>query len=210
MDRLENASQSRRSGSEIVRFRVVARALAVCVVILLCVLYAFSRSAGILVLNRPKPADVILVMNTDPYRDDLYYYRAAGFLANHYGKYLVLPADATGDPGHTEADEARAFVQQTAGAMRDHVFVCPVRADEFHALDKCLDRFHARKVLMVAPAPESRRCFMRYKAHLPQYSWSVAAVEAPAVFEDHWWSNRRWAKAYIEGLQHLIYAELSH
>ena len=210
MARLETASQSAPSGHEIIRFRVVARVLAVSVVILLCVLYAFSRSAGILVLNRPTPADVILVINTNKYRDDLYYYRASGFLANHYGKYVLLPADATGYPGQTEADAARAFIEQTAGAMRDHIVVCPVGADEFQALNKCLDRFHAHKVLMVAPAPESRRCFMRYKTHLPQYSWSVAAVEAPAVFEEHWWSNRRWAKAYMEGLQHLIYAEVQH
>lgn len=92
--------------------------------------------------------------------------------------------------------------------MRDKTIVCPEGADEFEGLGKCLDRFHARSVLMVVPAPESRRCFLRYKEHLPQYSWSVAAVEAPTVFGERWWSNRRWAKAYVEGLQHLVYAEL--
>lgn len=197
-----------RSNAARSRLGTLAKVLSVLSVILVCALLALAHSASILVVNHPKPADVIVVATTEGYYDDVYYYNAKRLLEARYGDVLLLPADGSGDPGHTEADQARAFVAQTAGAMRGKIFVCPVGDDEFQGLRQCLERLHARKVLMVAPAPESRRCFITYKDHLPQYSWSVAAVEAPKAFGKRWWSNRRWAKAYVEGLQRLIYAEV--
>jgi hypothetical protein len=202
MDCIAATAFLRRCISHAQRHRRLALVLPAFVVAVVGVTIALPHSAGIVVLNRPKPADVIIVAVTDPYYDDLYYQRAVQLLARNYGKYVLLPADATGDP--SEATEARAFIDRTAGAQRPRVLVCPEGTDEFQSLGKCLDRLHARTVLMVAPAPVSRSSLMLYKDRLPGYSWSIAAVSDPAAFGNRWWSNRQWAKAYVEGLQRLV------
>ncbi|MGH9642321.1 MAG: hypothetical protein ACRD3Q_07825, partial [Terriglobales bacterium] len=168
-------------------------------------------TAGMVVLNRPHAADVIVVaLAPGRYHTDLYYYRAVQMLSRSYGDHLLFPADATGDPGHTEADEARRFIQTTGGQLVSKISVCPEGPDEFQSLDRCLTRLNAHTVLMIAPASESRCSLMLYKDRLPNYSWSVAAVTDPAIFGSRWWSNRRWAKTYVEGLQRLIYTSLRH
>ncbi len=167
---------------------------------------SLPRTASVLVLNHPRRADAIVVATGDVYRDDLYYRNALHLLHSNYGRHLLLPADASGQHPDTEADEAENFIETTAGTQRESVSVCPENNDEYGSVDKCLGVLHAHTVLLVTPAVESRRLLMLYERHLPEYSWYVAAVPDPSVFGDRWWSNRQWAKAYVENVQRLIYS----
>lgn len=200
-DRDQSAREGQRRSRRIVAVLLFAAMVASGII-------ALRQSARIIVLNRPRPADVILIVTSDPYSDDLYYRRALQLLGQHYGQSVLLPADATGTPGQTEADEARSFIDATAGAQRGRVAVCPEGDDEYRSVDACLNRLHARTVLMVAPAPESRRSFLLYQDHLPNYSWYVAAIADPTTFGTRWWSNRQWAKSYVESLQRLVIASV--
>ena len=199
-------SRSDNSTAHVLKRRHKWAAVAVLFVLLVLLgIVALPESARLVVLNYRKPADVIVITVSNPYADDLYYWRALRLLDNHYGKYVVLPADASGTAGETEADEARTFIDATAGPHRARVSVCPETDEQFRSLDTCLARLHARTVLMVAPAPESRRSFRLYRKRLPQYSWYVAAIPDPAMFENKWWSNRQWAKSYVDSLQRLVF-----
>ena len=204
MDRLSGGTLLRRIRSSHFARRALILASIVAIALVSAVV-ALPYTSRIVVVNDRTAADVVLVVAVKPYRDDIYYFRALGLLGQHYGRHLLFPADASGDAGRTEADEAQTFIATTAGAQRGNASVCPVQDDEYQAVRSCLEALHARTVLMVVPAPESRRVLMLYREHLPNYVWHVAAVTDPSKFGTRWWSNREWAKGYVEGLQRLIY-----
>src|SRR3954452_25515082 len=93
-------------------------------IFLLVLLVAFGAAAGwFLIRDNAQKSDAIVVL--DGGAGDARYLKGLELLRNGYGKVLFL--DARIDErryGHTPADNAAAFIKDTAGDLGDRVRVC--------------------------------------------------------------------------------------
>jgi len=171
------------------RLRVAVGATAV------LLLMGFALTAGtILVVDDPKPSDLILVLagETD-HRPAL----AVELLRRGYGKRVLIdvPVDVKIFE-FSELDLAQRYIHD----LPDSAFVniCPIRSlstrDETHDVEKCLTPQDGSRILIVTSDFHTRRALGIFRHELRGQSFSIAASHDPREFGEHWWTHRQWAK----------------
>ncbi len=170
------------------------------------------RCGDMLVLNHPEKSDAIVTLAGDA--NDVRYWRGMQLMREGYARDLLLDASADLKRyGETAAASAQRFVNSSAGELAGRVYVCPVwgdsTAEETKHVNACLQKLHARSVVLVTSDYHTRRAFRMFRRRLPQYRWSVAAAQDPYFFGTHWWQRREWAKTTLMEWQKLIWYKLA-
>jgi hypothetical protein len=162
------------------------------------------QSGRWLIVNEPHPSDLILVMAGD--EDDRNYWTALELLRSGFGKSMLLEVDNSVEPdGTTEIPVAQHFVETTAADLLPDVRVCSsLNPDEIAYLRTCLQQLPVRSILIVMDEEYTRETLERYRRSLPEYAWSIAAVNHPGQFGQRWWKHRRWTKRYVEAWQSFL------
>jgi len=153
-----------------------------------------AMSGRLLVVNDPRPADIIVVLagETD-YRPA----RALELLSQHYAPRMLLdvPADAK-IYKPTMLEIAHDYVQQLP--QKDSVIICPITGlstkTEARNVVNCLARWNVHSVLLVTSDYHTRRALSIFKHELPGVQWSAASTTDPQQFGTRWWQHRQWAK----------------
>jgi hypothetical protein len=182
------------------RVRLLAGALLGCLLVA-----AAARAGGFLVVDAPRPSDVILVLagETDR-RPEL----ALQLLAQGYGRRIVLdvPADAK-IYEFTQLDLARKYVQDMPQAAS--VSICPIEGlstkDESKEAEKCIAREGGKSVLIVTSDFHTRRAVGVFRREIPGHEYSVAAARDETQFGVRWWTHRQWAKTFANEWLRLIW-----
>lgn len=178
---------------------------------LICVcaagLAAALRHAGdYLVIDEPKPSDVIVVLDGD---DGSRLPRAIELLQSGVAPELILDADAQHRwLGRTEADEKLLEIA-SLGDVAGRVRVCPIEAastaGESKAFSKCIRHLPIHRILIVTSAYHSRRALATFSRALPQYQWSVASSKNAEKFGTEWWTRGTWASTTFHEWEKLIW-----
>jgi uncharacterized SAM-binding protein YcdF (DUF218 family) len=177
-----------------------------------CILIWFLEPGSQLIANHPAKADAIVVLAGS--EADSRYWRGMELLRAGYADHLFLDAVTGVTFGHSLVELARAFVARTAGPNAAQVSVCPVDGDstkdEAPQVELCLRALQPapHSVLLVTDDYHTRRALSIFRNRLPQYRWTAAAAENPALFGTPWWKNREWAKTYVTESQKLLWWEL--
>ena len=190
------------------RIRPTAVAITVLVAIGLLVI-AFRNSGRFLVVDNRQKSDAILITQGDSL--DASYWLGLRLLKDGYGRVLFL--DARTDRmffGRSQAQLAAEFITKTAANLPGQVRVCPIKsdttADEVYEAGNCLSG--NTSVLLLVSDFHSRRSLEIFSRLLPHYHWSIAPVEDPLRFGDHWWRRREWIRTALVEWQHLLWWEL--
>lgn len=179
------------------------------VILVLAGVFCLLRSGRYLVINQPERSDVIVVLAGD--HDDHRYWGALELLRAGYGQKMVV--DATSDLmyGQTYAEHASAFVRRSAGSNQSQISVCTITNDspvqEASDIRNCLALLHPapQSALVVTSDFHTRRALSIMRSRLPQYRWSVAAVNDSTIFGQPWWRNREWAKVALYEWEKLVW-----
>jgi len=169
-------------------------------------LLAFS--GRILVVNRPRPADVIIVLAGET---ELRPQRGLELLRSGYASQLILDVPANTKMFRwSELDLAQQYVQQLPEASR--ISVCPISGrstkDEVPDVTRCMKGSGARTVLLVTSDYHTRRALSIFGKSLPAYRYEIAAASDPRDFGAQWWRHREWAKTALDEWLKLIWWEL--
>ena len=163
-------------------------------------LWAARASGEYLRVDEPAASDVIVVLAGG--RTDLRYFKALQLKRSGLGDLVLVDASTTFVKyGRSEAEWSQRFIEETAADLAPRVHVCPLQATstaaETRFVGRCLEPTGARRVLLVTDAYHTRRALTIFRTLLPQYQWSVAAVDNPEVYGVRWWQRREWAKTYL-------------
>ncbi|HUO24193.1 MAG TPA: ElyC/SanA/YdcF family protein [Candidatus Aquilonibacter sp.] len=172
-------------------------------------LLLFAVEAGeILIVNRPRPSDVILVLAGETeYRPE----RALQLLQQGYGHQVVIDVpEGVKIYEFDQTDLAKRYVLSLPQAAA--VSICPITGlstkAETKDAAKCLAATGARSVLIVTADFHTLRALDIFQRELPQYRYSIAAVENNQQFGAHWWTHRQWAKTLVDEWMRLIWWKL--
>ena len=176
------------------------------VMTLMVLIFVFARSSGgILVVDNPERADVILVLAGETDRRPE---RALELLSQGFGTHLIIdvPAEAR-IYGSSQVQLAERYVQNLA--QHDRVSICPIEGlstkEESRDARNCLEKQHASRVLIVTSDFHTRRALSVFRREIPAFSFSTAAAYDDAQFGTHWWTHRQWAKTCFEEWLRLIW-----
>jgi uncharacterized SAM-binding protein YcdF (DUF218 family) len=175
-------------------------------------LFAILRSGDYLAVNHPERSDVIVVLAGD--HNDLRYWHALELLREGYGQQMVVDASADRIYGRTYAQHAADFVTQSAGDEKSRTRICAITNDstvqEASDIRTCLAQMNPapQSALLVTSDFHTRRALSILRSRLPQYRWSVAAVNDTAIFGQPWWRHREWTKTWLYEWEKLVWWRL--
>ena len=167
------------------------------VVALLSVLLVitFAMNAGrILVVDDPRPADMILVLAGET---DHRPARALELLHQGYGHSVLIdvPADVK-IYDVAQLDLAEKYVRSLPDSASVHL--CPVHGfstrEETLDVRKCLAGQDGTRILIVTSDFHTRRALSIFRHQFRDKSFSIAASHEPTEFGTRWWTHRQWAK----------------
>lgn len=166
-----------------------------------------ARAGTFLVVDRPEPADVILVLAGETDRRPT---RALQLLDQGYGRRVVLNVPAQAKVYEfTQLELAQKYVQGLPQAAA--ISICPIEGlstrDESHDAEKCLEREASKSVLIVTSDFHTRRALNIFRHELHGRTFSVAAARDGAQFGTQWWTHRQWAKTCFEEWLRLLWWE---
>jgi hypothetical protein len=172
----------------------------------LLLLAGFAVNAGrILVVDKPEPSDVIVVLAGETDRRPA---RALQLLNEGYATEMMIDVPAAARLfSFTETELAQRYVQSLpqAGQIR----VCPIvglsTKDEAKDIDRCLAGRKSDRVLIVTSDFHTRRARAILRHELPGKQWSVAAAYDDTQFGTRWWSHRQWAKTCLDEWLRLLW-----
>src|SRR5579863_1209872 len=164
-----------------------------------------ARAATFLVVDAPRPADVIVVLAGETDRRPA---RALELLEQGYAHRVLIdvPAEAR-IYTFTQLELAQKYVQGLPQAAA--VGVCPIEGlstkAETHDVEKCLGRENSTNVLIVTSDFHTRRALSIFRQQLPGRKFSVAASHDSAQFGTRWWTHRQWAKTLVDEWLRLLW-----
>jgi len=173
----------------------------------LLLLAALAGSGRFLVINRPGPADVIVVLAGEAEQRPE---QGLELLRKGYAPRLLMDV-----PGNTriyqwnQLELAQRYVQQLPEAAA--ITLCPIIATstkgEVRDMERCLENIDAHTILLVTSEYHSRRALSTFGTLLPRYRYEVVPVADPRAFGVNWWQHREWAKTALEEWGKLIWWE---
>jgi len=174
------------------------------VLAVLLILFA-TQAGGFLVVDAPRPSDVIVVLAGETDRRPA---RALELLQQGYGKRVLIDVPAESRVyTFTQLDLAQKYVQSLPQAAA--VSVCPIvglsTKAETQDVEKCLTRMNAGTVLIVTSEFHTRRALSIFRRELRGRTFSVAAAYDSAQFGAHWWARRQWAKTVVDEWLRLLW-----
>jgi hypothetical protein len=182
---------------------LIAVALLLCLAVL-----AAAKAGGFLVLEDPRPSDVILVLagETDKRPE-----RALQLLAQGYGRRIVMDVPAeTKIYDFTQMQLAQQYVEHLPQPAL--VTVCPIvglsTKDESKDAEKCLEHAGARTVLLVTSDFHTRRALSVFQREIRGHDYSVAGSHDAEQFGERWWTHRQWAKTFVNEWTRLLWWKL--
>ena len=175
--------------------RTVFGTVAVAVVLVV----VFAANAGrMLVIDDPKPSDVIVVLagETD-HRPS----HALELLAQGYAHRMLIdvPDDAK-IYDSTQIQLAEKYIRGLPQAAE--VGICPIvglsTRDESHDVEQCLTHEQGTRILLVTSEFHTRRSLSTFRQELRGKIFSVAAARDDTQFGTRWWARRQWAKTCLD------------
>jgi hypothetical protein len=175
-------------------------------ILLIALIFSLCAKAGsFLIIDRPRPSDVILVLAGETNRRPL---RALQLFSQGYGRHIVLdvPINAT-IYEFTQIQLAQQYIHDLP--QNASVSVCAIEGLSTKAESKdaanCLARQGAKSVLLVTSDFHTRRALSIFRRELPQYTYSVAAARDDEQFGTRWWQHRQWAKTFVDEWLRLLW-----
>jgi hypothetical protein len=164
-----------------------------------------AKAADVLVVDAPRPSDIILVLAGETEKRPE---RAIELLQQGYGRKIVIdvPEDAK-IYQYTELELAESYIQHLPEAAA--ISICPIvglstKAESKDA-EKCLAGSGAKRVLIVTADFHTRRAGEIFRREVPQYEYSTAAVPNSGQFGGRWWTHRQWAKTLVDEWMRVIW-----
>jgi DUF218 domain len=174
--------------------------------VLAVLLIAFVAQAGkALVVDAPERSDVILVLAGETDRRPAL---ALELLDRGYGKAVIIDVPSAARLYRfSQVELAQEYIQSLP--QKNSIRVCPIvglsTRDESHDAEKCLEGLESRRVLIVTSDFHTRRALEIFRHELRDRSFSVAASYDAAEFGTRWWTNRQWAKTFLNEWLRLIW-----
>jgi DUF218 domain-containing protein len=164
-----------------------------------------AKAARFLVVDAPRPSDVIVVLAGETDRRPA---RALELLQQGYGKRVLIDVPAESNIyTFTQLDLAQKYVQSLPQAAA--VSVCPIvglsTKAETQDVEKCLTRMNAGTVLIVTSEFHTRRALSIFRRELRGRTFAMAAAYDSAQFGTHWWTHRQWAKTVVDEWLRLLW-----
>jgi DUF218 domain-containing protein len=175
-------------------------------IMLVVLLFVFALNAGtILVVDKPERADVILVLAGETDRRPA---RALQLLSQGYGGRVVIDVPAAARIyDMSQVEVAEKYVQKLG--QHNFVSICPIEGlstkDESREAEKCIEKQHATRVLIVTSDFHTRRALSIFRHQIPSWTFSTAAAYDETQFGTRWWMHRQWAKTCFEEWLRLIW-----
>jgi uncharacterized SAM-binding protein YcdF (DUF218 family) len=171
----------------------------------IAVIVVFRHAGSFLVVNDPKPADLIVVLGGG--NNDLRYWNGVRLMQEGYAHHLMLDVFAKGETfGNADIDLAQAFVNRTTPGQST---VCPCQEnstyDEARYLADCLAGSGVKSILVITSEYHTRRASEILHKRLPQYQFSFYAAPDPYYFGERWWTHREWAKTTLAEWQRYVW-----
>jgi hypothetical protein len=166
-----------------------------------------AKAGNFLIVDAPRPSDVILVLAGETDRRPE---RALELLGQGFGRRVVMDVPTNGKLFEfTEIQLAEKYVHDLPqGAL---VSVCPIDGlstqEESKDAEKCLAREGGKSVLIVTSDFHTRRALSVFRRELPKHDYSVAAARNQQQFGARWWTHRQWAKVFVDEWLRLIWWE---
>jgi hypothetical protein len=166
-----------------------------------------AKAGSFLVVDAPRPCDVILVLAGETDRRPE---RALQLLAQGYGRRVVLDVPTNAKLYEfTEIQLAQKYIQDLPQGAA--VSVCPIDGlstrDESKDAEKCLARDGGKSVLIVTSDFHTRRALDIFQREVPGHEYSVAAARDGEQFGARWWTHRQWSKTFLNEWLRLIWWE---
>jgi hypothetical protein len=176
-------------------------------ILLLIVVALASQAARFLVVNDPQKSNAIVVLAGDT---NLRPARALELLRQGMAPRAFLDVQARDQIFDQRlTDLAQKYASSLPEANR--VSVCPITGLSTNAesddVNRCLQAARVHRVLIVTSEFHTRRALTIFRHRLPQYQFSVAAVNDPTEFGIAWWTHREWAKVTLDEWMKLIWWE---
>ena len=167
-----------------------------------------ANSARFLVIDQPRPADVIVVLAGETDKRPA---RGLDLLRRKFAARMILdvPADAKLFQW-TELDLAQLYVQALPEAAS--IAICPIYGlstkAETQDVSRCLKDHPTHNVLIVTSDYHTRRALSTFTKEIPGYNYSIAAAYNPQQFGTQWWRHREWAKTALNEEVRLAWWEI--
>jgi uncharacterized SAM-binding protein YcdF (DUF218 family) len=164
-----------------------------------------TKAGSFLVVDEPRPADVILVLAGETYHRPE---RALQLLAQGFGRRIVMDVPTNSKIYEfTQIQLAERYVQDLPRATA--ISLCPIEGlstrDEAKDVAKCLAHGADERVLIVTSDFHTRRALSILRREIPGHEYSVAASRDEEQFGVRWWAHRQWAKTFIDEWLRLIW-----
>lgn len=171
--------------------------LAVAVALVLVVVFA-ANAGRMLVIDDPKPSDVIVVLAGETDHRPAH---ALELLEQGLGRRVLI--DVPGDAkiyDSTLIQLAEKYIRGLPHAPE--VGICPIMGlstrDESHDVEQCLTHEQGTRILLVTSEFHTRRSLSTFRHELRGKSFSVAAARDATQFGTRWWLHRQWAKTCLD------------
>lgn len=179
--------------------RFLAWTLLIVLVLALC-----AKAGSFLIIDQPRPSDVILVLAGETNRR---LQRALQLLSQGYGRHIVLDVPNATIYEFTEIQLAQQYIRDLPQGAS--VSICAIKGLSTKAESKdaenCLASEKAKSVLIVTSDFHTRRALSVFRRELPQYTYSVAAARDDEQFGANWWQHRQWAKTFVDEWLRLLW-----
>ena len=165
----------------------------------LVLVVVFAANAGrMLVIDDPKPSDVIVVLAGETDHRPTH---ALELLEQGFGRRVLI--DVPGDAKIYDSTQIQLAEKYIRGLPQaSEVGICPIMAlstrDESHDVEQCLTHEQGTRVLLVTSAFHTRRSLSTFRHELRGKSFSVAAARDATQFGTRWWLHRQWAKTCLD------------
>jgi hypothetical protein len=169
------------------------------------VLLLAAKAGSFLVLDAPKPSDLIIVLAGET---DTRPARALQLLEQGYGHHIILDVPAAARIYEfTQIQLAEKYIHDLP--QGSSISVCPIvglsTRDESKDAEKCINRAAGKSVLIVTSDFHTRRALSIFQRELPGHEYSVAAAHDESQFGTRWWTHRQWAKTCANEWARLIW-----
>ena len=158
-----------------------------------------------MVVDAPLPSDVLLVLAGETDRRPA---RALQLLDQGYGRRVVIDVPAAARIYEsTELELAAKYIEHLPQVAS--VGICPITGlstrEESHDAEKCLANADGTRILIVTSDYHTRRALSIFRHEVRGRSFSVAAARDDRQFGTRWWTNRQWAKTFVDEWLRLVW-----
>lgn len=169
------------------------------ILIVLGGLLLLARNAGkILVIDAPRPSDVIVVLAGEMNHRPAH---ALELLNQGLAPRVMIDVPAQVKIyDNSQVELAQRYIRGLPRAAE--VSICPIvglsTRDESHDVERCLADQPVRSVLIVTSDFHTHRALSIFRHEVRGKTFSIGAAHDPEQFGTDWWTHRQWAKTCLD------------